>query len=132
LPEEAPELWLESEEKRQADAKEMNRDDAVISFTARVYGQWFGDYRTGMGLSEINPLDPDCYEELKGVRNRMNGRKEKFPFPTVKDRNKALVEEIVQGNMLPPKSLTLHRTLEAVAKRGGTPFAQMDGTKKLA
>ena len=140
LPERAPELWnpigdfdpenISREDRRKLPPEHREvlsgrgRDDALIAFTKRVYGSWFKDYESAMGVSEINPLDTDLYEELKGVRNRMNGRKEKFPFPTVKDRNKVLIERIHAGEIEPPRNYRAFVNLNNVAKRQGRSIAR--------
>jgi len=107
------------EEHRAVLEGQQKRDDGLIAFTKRVWGPWFGDYESCMGVSEINNFDSMLYEELKGVRNRMNGRKEKFPFPTVKDRNKVLIEKIHAGEIDPPQNYRAFVNLNNVAKRQG-------------
>jgi hypothetical protein len=126
LPTKAPELWLQSEEKRQADAKEMNRDDAVISFTARVYSGYLpGQQPVGIAITDFKDkgLDEPLYDEWVALKNRRSGRTkntewpEGAPFQSRNARNDYVAGAIRSGELLPPSNPNVYASMRSSFKK---------------
>ena len=126
LPESAPELWVRSSEKKQLDAGSLKLDDALLAFTKRVYAKFLRSDDTGISVPEIP--DEQLREEWVKLRKRFRGRKEELPedcrVPAKPERNKALIDKILAGELLPPKDYRAFINLNNAAKKHGLSIAK--------
>lgn len=115
------EIWEGSEEQRKADAKEMNRDDAVISFTARVYSGYLpGQQPVGIAITDFKDkgVDEPLYDEWVALKNRRAGRTyntewpEGAPFASRNARNDFILEKLQTGELLPPSNQKVYHSLK--------------------
>ena len=124
LPEAPPELWSGSYEQQKTAAGEMSLDDAITSFTARVYAGFLpGQQTIGLATNDFKDIgDKPLHDAWVALRKRINSRKDsswpaEYPFQSKHSRNDFILENVRSGQFFPPSNPNVYSSLKIIAKQ---------------